>query len=197
MKKVGKQISDNIEWNNARLICIAGDYTKFDSHAVQQINRNIELIRYKRFDDLLLLELVNARSESSEKTSKSKKDKLVKSVPSVSDYFEKCSSRLKDLYHALDDFILSLGDGIQLKKLERYFAYKKIKTFASLKFQPQTNTIVLWLKLNPSEIKMEKGFSRDVTKTGHHGIGSLEVRIKSTADLERAKPLILKSYESN
>lgn len=27
----GKNISDNIEWENARLICIAGDYTKYDS----------------------------------------------------------------------------------------------------------------------------------------------------------------------
>jgi len=34
------------------------DFTKYDAHAVQQINRNIELIRYRRFgDELFLLEL--------------------------------------------------------------------------------------------------------------------------------------------
>ena len=43
-----------------RRLCIASDFTKYDGHAVEQINRNIELIRYRRFaDDLLMLELVN------------------------------------------------------------------------------------------------------------------------------------------
>ena len=39
-----------------------------DGHAVQQINRNIELIRYRRFgDELLLLELANAASANAGK----------------------------------------------------------------------------------------------------------------------------------
>lgn len=43
------------------LICIASDFTKYDSHAGQQINRTIELIRYNKFGGaLLLLELVHA-----------------------------------------------------------------------------------------------------------------------------------------
>jgi len=49
----------------ARVVCIAGDFTKFDIHAVQQINRNIELIRFTRFgDDLLFLELMNGEELS-------------------------------------------------------------------------------------------------------------------------------------
>lgn len=60
-KQLGQETADGIEWTNPRLLCIAGDFTKYDEHAVQQINRNIELIRYKRYgDSLLLLELVNA-----------------------------------------------------------------------------------------------------------------------------------------
>ena len=47
MEKVGKDIADKIEWSMPRLLCIAGDFTKFDEYAVKQINRNIELIRYK------------------------------------------------------------------------------------------------------------------------------------------------------
>jgi len=44
-----------------RLLCIAGNFTKYDEHAVQQIDRDISLIRYKRFgEDLVVLELVNA-----------------------------------------------------------------------------------------------------------------------------------------
>ena len=41
MKKLGPEIGDAIDWSAPRLVCIAGDFTKFDEHAVQQINRNI------------------------------------------------------------------------------------------------------------------------------------------------------------
>jgi len=43
-----------------QLICIAGDLTRYDEHAVKQIARNIELIRYRWFgEDLLMLKVVN------------------------------------------------------------------------------------------------------------------------------------------
>ena len=61
MKQLGADAEQKIDWDGTRLICIAADFTKYDEHAVQQINRNIELIRYLRFgEDLLLLEQVNA-----------------------------------------------------------------------------------------------------------------------------------------
>jgi hypothetical protein len=63
MDKLGKPAADRIDWTAPRLVCIAADFTKYDGHAVQQINRNIELIRYRRFgEELLLLELANATS---------------------------------------------------------------------------------------------------------------------------------------
>ena len=60
LDRFGKEIADAIEWTGTRVLCIAGDFTKFDEHAVAQIGRNIELIRYKYFgDDLLMLEWIN------------------------------------------------------------------------------------------------------------------------------------------
>ena len=59
--KLGKPAADRIGWSAPRLVCIAADFTKYDGHAVQQINRNIELSRYRRCgEELLLLELANA-----------------------------------------------------------------------------------------------------------------------------------------
>lgn len=66
MEKISKTAAKAIDWSGTRLICIAADFNKYDEHAVQQINRNINLIRYKLFaDDLLMLELVNAVVENS------------------------------------------------------------------------------------------------------------------------------------
>ena len=43
-----------------RVVCIAGDFTKYDESAIKQMNRNISLIRYKKFgDDLLMFEQIN------------------------------------------------------------------------------------------------------------------------------------------
>jgi len=58
-KKCDAQTAEQVDWPGARLLCIAGEFTKFDEHAVKQINRNIELISLPAYgNELLLLELV-------------------------------------------------------------------------------------------------------------------------------------------
>ena len=199
MSKVGKDTAEKIEWDNARLICIAGDYTKYDSYAVDQMNRNIELIRYKKFSDLLLFELVNATAQAEvDKTTNKKSKGNAKGktkYKTVAEFYEGCSDDLKNRFEELSQFVFNLGDGIQLKKLRWYFAFKKIRTFASFDFQPAGNIIQMWVHADLSKVKFETGFTRDVSKIGHHGIGNLEVRIKSAEDLEKAKQHILNSYE--
>src|SRR6266571_5650394 len=61
LEKLGDKAAGSIDWSAPRLLCIASDFTRYDEHAVQQINRNIELIRYRRYgSELILFELVNA-----------------------------------------------------------------------------------------------------------------------------------------
>ncbi len=61
LDRFGPEQANLIDWGATRLLCIASDFTKYDEHAVAQINRSIELIRYRRYgDEFLLFELVNA-----------------------------------------------------------------------------------------------------------------------------------------
>ncbi|OGU55082.1 MAG: DUF91 domain-containing protein, partial [Ignavibacteria bacterium RBG_13_36_8] len=193
-KKLGKNVSENIEWGGTRLICIAGDYTKYDNYAVEQIDRNIELIRYKKFADLIMFELVN--TVSGESVSEEKTKKKIK-YSTVSELLSKSSPQLKDLFELLKSFVLNLGDDVQIKELKFYYAFKKIRNFISLEIHPQNNTLVLYLSLDPKTIRLEKDFTRDVKSIGHLGTGDLEVKIRSIEDFERAKPFIFKSYESS
>jgi len=122
MDKLGGEVADSIEWAAPRLLCIAGDFTKYDEHAVQQINRNIELIRYKRFgNDLLLLDLVNATSAQPDPGNGGAGTAVYKTVTQL---LAQAPRDLKDLFQVIDDFLVGLGDDVQKKTLKNYFAFK-------------------------------------------------------------------------
>lgn len=60
IERLGLEAADHIDWSMPRVICIAGDFTKYDESAIKQMNRNISLIRYKKFgEDLLMFEQIN------------------------------------------------------------------------------------------------------------------------------------------
>lgn len=197
IKKFGKEAADAVEWSNPRLVCIANDFTRYDEHAVQQINRNIELIRYRHYSDgFLLLEMVNAVTMA--ETSEVDNGKITPKVyKTVSEYLDQAPSDLKDLFEQLKDFLLALGDDVQMKTLKFYFAFKRIKNFACVEVRPQAKSVLAYIKVDPETIQLEEGFSRDVRKIGHFGTGDLELTISSKDDLEKAQPLLLKSYEAS
>jgi len=186
LEKLGEK--EEIDWSAPRLLCIAGDFTKYDEHAVQQINRNIELIRYRKFgEDLLLLDLVNATNAQISPS--------IKGVKTVSDHLEQADSDQKDRFNALKDFLIGLGDDAQMKTLKHYFAFKRIKNFACVEIRTQTKQILVYVKVDPDSITLEKEFTRDMKNIWHFGSGDLEITISSDDDLEKAKDLLIKSYE--
>ncbi|WP_447751967.1 DUF5655 domain-containing protein [Pseudomonas nicosulfuronedens] len=198
MEKLGKAAAEQIEWSGTRLLCIAADFTRYDQHAVQLIQRNVELIRYKLFgEDLLLLELVNAVSAPTPtaeptaavdvvKVSKDKtpQEQLQTALPEIVALFEQVTS-----------YLHSLGDDVQEKPLRLYVAFRRLKNFASVVVQ--NKRLLVFLKLDPDSITLEEDFTRDVRTIGHWGTGDLELSLRTAADLERARHLIERSYQEN
>ncbi len=204
LRKFDREIADNIEWSSPRLICIAGRFTKYDEHAVQQINRNISLIEYVRFDEeFLLLEMVSAvtSTESIEfpDISVVKPPSKVggNQAKSVQDQIDRSSKELLDVYKELENYLATLGDDIQGKTLKWYIAFKRIKNFLSVVFQHGQNNMLLFVKVDPDSIQLVAGFTRDVRTIGHFGTGSLEVTVRTSEDLEKALPWIKQSYDAN
>jgi predicted transport protein len=161
------------------------------------MNRNIELIRYRRFtEQLLLMELVNATSAySSEENGEPSAGPT--SYSTISQTLEQAQGPLRDLFEEVRAYLLALGDDVQEKTLKYYVAYKRLKNFACLEVHPTKGTIAAFVKVDPATMEIETGFMRDVSDIGHYGTGDLEVTIRSRADLERAKPLFQQSYESS
>ncbi len=93
----------------------------------------------------------------------------------------------------LDCYVTSLGDDVQRKDLKLYVAFKRLRNFTCVGFKK--DGLFLWLKLDPTAVALEQGFSRDVRQIGHWGTGDVEVMIRNHSDLDRAKALIQKAYE--
>ncbi len=199
LKKLGNKSSEEITWNNPRLICIAGNFTKYDENAVQQTNRNIELIRYRRFgDELLLFELMNAASADIENDKQSVRSGQKNYVyKTVGEMLESSPTDLKDIFQALRAFLLALGDDVQERQMKFYFAFKRIKNFACVEVHPQTKKLLVYVKVDPTHIDLESNFTRDVREIGHYGTGDLEITIRSLQDVERAKYLLERSYDAS
>jgi len=202
LEKLGKEDADGVDWSAPRLICIAGDFNKYDDHAVKQIQRNIELIRYRRFGpELLMLDLVAATAVKSVTSSSTNSSEVV--VPAqgkyktVSAVIEELDPAMVDRLEALRASLLALGDDVQEATLRLYIAFKRIKNFACVEFRPTTSKILLYVKVDPASIKLEPGFTRDVSNIGHFGTGDLEITLSKSEDLERAMPLIKRSYENS
>ena len=201
MEKLGKDAAEQIEWSGTRLLCIAADFTRYDQHAVQLIQRNIELIRYKLFgDDLLLLELVNAVSVTNAVTL-TKVDEVEQGKSVVlgrdrtwQEQLTQAPEEIEALYEQTTSYLHSLGDDVQEKPLKLYVAFRRLKNFACVVIQPKR--LLVMLKLSPDSLALE-GFSRDVRSIGHWGTGDLELSLRSVSDLEKAKVLIERSYQEN
>jgi hypothetical protein len=131
--KLGKKDADAVDWSAPRLVCIAGDFNRYDDHAVRQIQRNIELIRYRRFgSDLLMLDLLAATSARAAPA-------VAVGIPGVegaaaafgkyktiSAVMEELDGAMVDRFEAMRASFLALGDDVQEATLRFYIAFKLV-----------------------------------------------------------------------
>ncbi|PRA53569.1 DUF91 domain-containing protein [Ochrobactrum sp. MYb68] len=214
MERLGPDVAKTVDWSAPRLLCIAGDFTRYDEYAVKQIARNIELIRYRQFSgNFLMLELVHvpkqtktnnnnrltAAERKAENTSAFSTNFGDESDPYLSSRMSyrlaQSSSDLRDIYDAVQQFLISLGDDVQVKELKLYTAFKRIKNFVCMEIYPQARTVNIYLKLDPATVDLVDGFSRDVRNIGHFGTGDLQLSLRTMADFEKAQPLFIRAYE--
>ncbi len=199
IKKLGKVLE--IDWTSPRLLCIAKDFTRYDDYAIAQINRNIELIRYRFFEgNYIIFELASAvqgQKYSSQLNSDSPTVPTVNKYRSIDDALKVASPDLLELYKQLEQAILAMGDDVQKKELKFYHAFTRIQNFACVEVRTQKKEIFIYLKVAYDTIENPTHNFRDVSHIGHFGTGDTEVVIKSFQDIEAAKYLIEESYNKS
>ncbi|MFI1185766.1 DUF5655 domain-containing protein [Streptomyces californicus] len=189
--RLGVPTAAQVLWSAPRLICVAGDYTRYDAHAVREHRRSIDLVRYRYYgSDHVSLETVVSVTGQSGAANRRTCRHAHRDAPRA---LQPQTGAMAELAVAVDETLRGLGDGITRVQRKQYAAYQRLRNFACV-IPPQQTKLLVYLKADPKSVDLRPGFTRDVTGLGHHGTGDLEVQLRTERDLERAQDLFRLSY---
>ncbi|MFF2945446.1 zinc ribbon domain-containing protein, partial [Streptomyces niveus] len=119
--QLGSTAASQVLWSRPRLICIAGDFTRYDAHAVREHRRPIDLVRYRFFgSDLLGLETVASVSGGMRVTRRARQQAVARAAAALQ------GASMVELADAVDEALLGLGDGVNRVEHKQYRAYQRL-----------------------------------------------------------------------
>jgi predicted transport protein len=82
------------------------------------------------------------------------------------------------------------------KHLKYYVAFRRLKNFVR-RSPSASGDLLIYAKIDPASVTLEEGFTRDVSEIGHYGTGDLEIRVRDSAALEKAKAVLIDAYRNH
>lgn len=195
MEKLGKKIADEIDWTAPCVICIANNFNKFDLHAVNQMQRNIKLVKYKKYDDLILFEHLNMPNFVVKDEINNVNQISTDTGKSQAEKYGEASEKIKNLCDDIGNYIESLGDDVVRHQTKSYLAFRKVRNIVCLRVYKEW--VLLTLALDPKTVDEVPDYIRNVKDIGHLGTGDVEVKIRSDEDFEKSKVLLDRAYNEN
>ncbi|MFD6912317.1 DUF5655 domain-containing protein [Streptomyces virginiae] len=190
--RLGVHAAAQVLWSAPRLICVAGDFTRYDIHAVREHRHAIDLVRYRYFGSehfgLETVASVAGRAAAPKAGSRSRSRGTAKAQRTATP-----AGAMAELAAAVDEVLLGLGEDLTKVSNQTYTAYRRMQNYACL-VPPKKAKLLVYLKADPAKVDLVPGFARDVTGLGHHGTGDLELTLQSERDLERAAGYFRESY---
>lgn len=202
----GKKIDIEIDWDSPRVICIAESYNKFDLDTADILPINIELLRYRVYDEnILYLEPENYQKVKISTSGIIKKGKIQKAkdtqlqkVYSIDDHLAGINKETLDLFQDLRERILSLDQNIIEEAKSKYIAYKTSTNFVDIVIKQYG--LKIFLNVKSGQLNDPQKLARDLTKPkpiGHWGNGDYEVKLESVNEADAVFVLIKQSYDFN
>lgn len=201
-----KKMDIEIDWDSPRVICIAESYNKFDVDTADILPINIELLRYRLYDEnILYLEPENyqkVKISTSGIIKKAKtqkiKDTQLQKVYSIDDHLAGINKETLDLFQDLRERILSLDQNIIEEAKAKYIAYKTSTNFVDVVVKQYG--LKIFLNVKSGQLNDPQKLARDLTKPkpiGHWGNGDYEVKFESVNEADAVFALIKQSYDFN
>lgn len=197
-----KKIGIDIDWTSPRVICVAESYNKFDLDTVEIVPIKIELLRYRIYEDNILL--VESDTQKTVKISKAKifergkKEKSAKRLQknyTLEYHLQNAQNQIKELFMQLKQRMTSLDDSIIEEPKKDYIAYKLTTNFVDIVMQKKA--IKAYLNMPSGKLNDPYGIARDLAKPkpiGHWGNGDYEVVVKNENEMKKLFELIKQSY---
>jgi len=199
-------VNAQIDWSDIRVICIAPNFKKYDLLAVQVMGANIELWKYRLFENATLhLEEVFQKSITTMQgmsdgaknpvmVAAGKKAALARKtgVYTFEGHLKGKSLRIRDLVLSVQEFVMNLDPAMEEVPKKHYVAYKISQNIVCV--EVRTQRLLLFLKVDPKSVTPLPKHVRDVSDIGHSGTGDLEISIANEDELEAARPYIERAY---
>lgn len=201
-----QKIDIEIDWDSPRVICIAESYSKFDIDTADILPINIELLRYRIYDENILflepesyqkVKISTSGIVRKEKVQKEKNTQLQK-VYSIESHLIGISKETVDLFQELRERILSLDKNILEEAKAKYIAYKTSTNFVDIVIMK--HGLKLFLNVKSGQLNDPQNLARDLVKPkliGHWGNGDYEIKFENKNKTDEIFALIKQSYDLN
>ena len=196
-----KLSKENIDFSQTSVMFISPSYTTYQLRSVEFSDIAFELWKVVRYSNgTVLFDKVNKGSNSAsikQVTSEdTKKDEVNKEIKIYTEEYSLNNKpeAMKSLYFNLKELILSNYDDIEIDYRKVYFVFKTNNKIVASAYVLK-EYIRTWINLKESEINDPDNRVRDMSKTGHQGIGDYEFVINSEDDLYYFNKLFKQSYE--
>ena len=185
-RELGKDV--RVDWSAPRVLCVADSFAHYDTYAVAQMGRAIQLVEYKLFEGGLLLVSVVGRGAPRARDSGGRP---VLS-PSVDEHLGRAKLPLRETAEELRQYLLDLGEDISESAVRRYIAYRTTRNICCLEIHREH--LFLDLTLDPA-LGEGCAICQDVSHIGHFGTGDLRVKVTGAVDVPVAKRFIDLAYQ--
>ncbi|MFH2026785.1 MAG: DUF5655 domain-containing protein [bacterium] len=195
----------DIDWDSPRVICIAESYNKFDLDTADILPINVELLRYRIYEEnILYLEPENYQKVKISTAGIMKKGKALKEkevlqkVYSIDDHLTGKNKETIKLFQGLREKIISLDQNIIEEAKAKYIAYKTSTNFVDVVVKQYG--LKIFLNVRSGQLNDSQKIARDLAKPkriGHWGNGDYEVKLGNDDDIDAIFLLIKQSYDLN
>ena len=197
------KIDTDIDWASPRVICVAESYNKFDLDTADLLPMNIELLKYRIYENGVLLVEPETQQKIRISTSKVFDKKETNSLKerkqsTVEDHLKNASKNIKEIFAIMKEKIISLDESIIEEPKAKYIAYKLATNFVDVVVLK--DSLKLFFNVPSGKLDDPHNIARDLTKPkkiGHWGNGDYEAKFDKKEDIEKIMELIKQSYIYN
>lgn len=191
----GKLKREDVDWSQTRVAFVSTSFTDNQIQATNFKDIAIELWEVKRYENntISISQIKKSRSAESIKPLTQQNQSLKTIADEIKVYTEEDnlkngSEQTVELYEKFKNAILNLADGIEIKQLKNYIAFKKDKNVVGIIVQ--RSALKLIVNAKHGTLKDARNVATDVSNVGHWGTGDYQIKVEDDKDIEYIMSLI-------